>query len=185
MAMTKSLLNTPADTTPNTTIMVNGRGVGAHVGELLIEALNRDSVGQKKPEVPQVCYVQQMGPIQSCDTCMVKVDGKLVRACGTHVSAEMGRVETEGYDVDVAQREAFDRILQNHMLYCTVCDNNNQNCTIHNTVAELDVKHQARPYREKPYEKDMSNPFYVYRYDPQQWHPVRAMRGGLSECAGE
>ncbi len=166
MVITKSLLNTPADTTPNTTIMVNGRGVGAHVGDALIEALNRDAAAQQKNQVPQVCYLQQMGPIQSCDTCMVKVDGKLVRACGTQVSAEMGRIETEGYEVDVAQREAFDRILQNHMLYCTVCDNNNQNCTIHNTVAELDVKHQAREYCEKPYEKDMSNPFY--RYDPQQ-----------------
>ena len=165
MATTKSLLNTPADTTPNTIITVNGRGFGAHVGEVLIEALNRESASQKQDPVPQVCYVPQMGPIQSCDTCMVKVDGKLARACGTQVTAGM-IVETEGYDVDVAQREAFDRILQNHMLYCTVCDNNNQNCTIHNTVAQLDVKHQARPYREKPYEKDMSNPFY--RYDPQQ-----------------
>ena len=150
MAITKSLLNTPADTTPNTILTVNGRAVGAHVGEHLISALNRDSLEQKKDPVPQVCYLPQMGPIQSCDTCMVKVDGKLVRACATPVTANMGRVETEGYEVDVAQREAFDRILQNHMLYCTVCDNNNQNCTIHNTVAQLDVKHQARPYMEKP-----------------------------------
>jgi formate dehydrogenase major subunit len=165
MAISKSLLNTPADTMPNTTIMVNGRAVGAHAGEWLIEALNRDSAAQHDDPIPQVCYLQQMGPIESCDTCMVKVDGKLVRACGTQVTGNM-RVETEGYDVDVAQREAFDRILENHMLYCTVCDNNNQNCTIHNTTAQLDVKHQARPYREKPYEKDMSNPFY--RYDPQQ-----------------
>jgi formate dehydrogenase major subunit len=165
MSLTKSLLNTPADTTPNTSITVNGRAVEAHAGELLIEALNRDSAAQKVAPVPQVCYLPQMGPIQSCDTCMVKVGGKLVRACGTQVAANM-TVETEGFDVDVAQREAFDRILQNHMLYCTVCDNNNQNCTVHNVTAQLDVKHQARPYREKPYEKDLSNPFY--RYDPQQ-----------------
>ena len=71
-----------------------------------------------------------------------------------------------GHRVDVAQREAFDRILQNHELYCTVCDNNNQNCVVHNTTGALDVKHQARPYAPKPYEKDMSNPFY--RYDPDQ-----------------
>ena len=115
--------------------------------------------------MPQVCYVPQMGPIQSCDTCMVKVNGELVRACATKVVAGM-KVETAGETVDIAQREAFDRILQNHMLYCTVCDNNNRNCTIHNTTKELDVKHQARPYTPKPYEKDMSNPFY--RYDPDQ-----------------
>ena len=107
-----------------------------------------------------------MGPIQSCDTCMVQVERRaLLRSCATPVAAGM-KVETEGVEVDIAQREAFDRILQNHMLYCTVCDNNNQNCTVHNATAELDVKHQARPYREKPYEKDDTNPFY--RYDPDQ-----------------
>jgi formate dehydrogenase major subunit len=165
MAPMKSLLNTPADATPDTQLSVNGVSVPARTGELLIEALNRhcEMHGQKK--VPQVCYEPQMGPIQSCDTCMVQVDGKLVRACATQVAAGMS-VATEGEAVDIAQREAFDRILQNHQLYCTVCDNNNQNCTVHNTVAELDVKHQARPYMPKPYEKDMSNPFY--RYDPDQ-----------------
>ncbi len=76
-------------------------------------------------------------------------------------------VLTEGQRVDIAQREAFDRILQNHELYCTVCDNNNQNCTVHNTTADLDVKHQARPYRaEAVCDRTISNPFY--RYDPDQ-----------------
>jgi formate dehydrogenase major subunit len=39
MAIEKALLNTPADTTPNATISVNGRAVGAHAGEWLIEAI--------------------------------------------------------------------------------------------------------------------------------------------------
>ena len=162
----KKLLNTPASVTPDTELVVNGSSVPAHVGELLIDALNRHSAIEDGKQVPQVCYLEQMGPIQSCDTCMVHVDGHgLVRACGTKVQPGM-KVATEGEQVDIAQREAFDRILQNHMLYCTVCDNNNQNCTVHNTTADLDVKHQARPYTTKPYEKDMSNPFY--RYDPDQ-----------------
>jgi formate dehydrogenase major subunit len=161
----KSLLNTPADITPNTQLTIDGLEVPAHAGELLIELLNRRTAVHVQKPVPQVCYLPQMGPIESCDTCMVKVNGELVRACATKVTAGM-KVETAGEAVDIAQREAFDRILQNHMLYCTVCDNNNQNCTIHNTTAVLDVKHQSRPYMPKPYEKDMSNPFY--RYDPDQ-----------------
>src|SRR6202789_1223703 len=165
MAATKSLLNTPADFAPNTQLTIDGIQVPGHAGELLIDLLNRRTAVNVQKAVPQVCYVKQMGPIQSCDTCMVKVDGALVRACSARVVAGM-KVETAGETVDIAQREAFDRILQNHMLYCTVCDNNNQNCTIHNTTADLDVKHQARPYAPKPYEKDMSNPFY--RYDPDQ-----------------
>jgi formate dehydrogenase major subunit len=52
------------------------------------------------------------------------------------------------------------------MLYCTVCDNNNENCTVHNTALALDVQHQKHPYKPKPYEVDYSNPFY--RYDPSQ-----------------
>jgi formate dehydrogenase major subunit len=165
MAITKSLLNTPADHTANTQLIIDGIEVAGHAGGLLIDLLNsRTAVGAQKP-VPHVCYLEQMGPIESCDTCIVQVNGELVRACSTRVAAGM-KVDTASEAVDIAQREAFDRILQNHMLYCTVCDNNNGNCTIHNTTKELDVKHQSRPYTPKPYEKDMSNPFY--RYDPDQ-----------------
>jgi formate dehydrogenase major subunit len=165
MGLMKSLLNTPANHTANTQITIDGLTIPGHAGELLIDLLNRCTVAHGQKPVPQVCYLAQMGPIQSCDTCMVKVNGELVRACATNVVAAM-KVETIGDVVDVAQREAFDRILQNHMLYCTVCDNNNQNCTIHNTTKELDVKHQSRPFTHKPYKQDHSNPFY--RYDPDQ-----------------
>ncbi len=164
MIATKRLLNTPLPDTPDTQITLNGKATPAVDGELLIEALNR-TVGPHGKKVPQLCYLSQMGPIQTCDTCLVSVDGKLARACATPVTAGM-IVATEGETVDIAQREAFDRVLQNHMLYCTVCDNNNQNCTVHNATADLDVKHQSREFTPKPYAKDMSNPFY--RYDPDQ-----------------
>ncbi len=141
-------------------VQIDGVDQAARIGEPLIEALNR--IGRA---IPQVCYHPQLGPIETCDTCMVEVNGKLVRACGTPVAGEMV-VLTQGERVDVAQREAFDRILGNHLLYCTVCDNNNENCTVHNTTAQLGIIHQQRPYRPKPYPIDNSNPFY--RYDPDQ-----------------
>src|SRR5882672_11164984 len=130
------------------------------LNERLIELINR--IGSK---VPQVCYHPQLGPIQTCDTCMVEVDGKLVRACATPVAPGMN-VSTTSARAVAAQREAFDRILGNHMLYCTVCDNNNGNCTVHNTTKLLAVEHQKIPFKTKPYEVDNSNPFY--RYDPDQ-----------------
>jgi formate dehydrogenase major subunit len=129
-------------------------------GESLIDVINRSGL-----KIPQVCYHPQLGPIQTCDTCMVEVDGKLVRACGTAASAGMA-VVTASSRAASAQREAFDRILGNHLLYCTVCDNNNGNCTVHNTTKLLAVEHQKTPYAPKPYPKDFSNPFY--RYDPDQ-----------------
>lgn len=165
MAVTRPLLNTPHDLTPDTQITLDGISVAARTGALLVEVINQYREASRQKPLPQVCYVPQMGPIESCDTCMVQVDGKLSRACGTQITPGMN-VVTASDIVDVAQREAFDRILKNHMLYCTVCDNNNQNCTIHNTTAVLDVKHQSRPFTHKPYPQDMSNAFY--RYDPDQ-----------------
>jgi len=161
----KPLLNTPVVFVPDTTIEVNGGTVAAQSGELLIDALNRTAAMRGETSVPQVCYLKPMGAIGSCDTCMVELNGVLVRACETQVSAGQ-RVLTRSEKADVGQREAFDRLLQNHDLYCTVCDNNNQNCTVHNTTREMKVEHNARPYRKKGYEQDHSNPFY--RYDPEQ-----------------
>lgn len=151
----------PDPTPPATEVIIDGHTVQGLVGEPLIDVINRET----GKELAQVCYLQQLGPIETCDTCMVDVNGQLTRACGTRVEPGM-RVETESVRAQAAQREAFDRILGNHLLYCTVCDNNNQDCTVHNTTALLKVKHQSIPFRQKPYEKDETNPFY--RYDPDQ-----------------
>jgi formate dehydrogenase major subunit len=96
---------------------------------------------------------------------MVEVNGRLVRACATGAGDGMV-VSTASARASAAQVEAFDRILSNHLLYCTVCDNNNGNCTVHNTVKLLAIEHQKIPFRSKPYAVDDSNPFY--RYDPDQ-----------------
>jgi formate dehydrogenase major subunit len=141
-------------------ISIDGTRSVAREGELLVEAILRQK------EIPHICYHSPlMGPIQTCDTCMVEVDGKLVRSCGTKVSAGI-KVVTESDRAKDARSEAFDVILGNHMLYCTVCDNNNENCRVHNTALDLKVEHQEHPFTPKPYEVDMSNPFY--RYDPSQ-----------------
>lgn len=142
------------------TVSVDGVVQQGSADELLIQVINRAGV-----ELPQVCYHPQLGPIQTCDTCMVEVDGELVRACGTKVTPG-SNVTTNSALVKEAQREAFDRLLSNHLLYCTVCDNSNGNCTVHNTTKLLGIDHQNIPFRPKPYPVDNTNPFY--RYDPNQ-----------------
>ena len=148
-------------------VTVNGISLEFTKGERLIDLINNRvrSAGCSAIKLPQVCYHPQLGPIETCDTCMVEVNGKLVRACATEAVDSM-RVETQSPRASAAQREAMDRILANHMLYCTVCDNSNGNCTVHNTTKLLAIEHQQIPFTPKPYEVDASNPFY--RYDPQQ-----------------
>lgn len=141
-------------------ISIDGRSVAATEGELLIEVILREA------EIPHICYHSPlMGPLQTCDTCIVEINGKLARACGATVKDEM-QVLVESKRAKDARAEAFDLILGNHMLYCTVCDNNNQDCRVHDTALEMKVSGQERPFKPKPYEVDMSNPFY--RYDPSQ-----------------
>jgi formate dehydrogenase major subunit len=142
------------------TINLDGQSIEIGQDERLIDVINRAKV-----PLPAVCYHPQLAPLQTCDTCMVEIEGRLVRACATTATHGM-RIQTRSNPALQAQRDAFDRVLSNHMLYCTVCDNNNGNCTVHNTTKLLQVEHQKIPFQPKPYEVDDSSPFY--RYDPSQ-----------------
>jgi formate dehydrogenase major subunit len=141
-------------------VTIDGVVQTAQPDELLIDLINRTGA-----TVPHVCYHPQLGPIETCDTCMVEANGVLVRACATELADGM-TISTKSVKAAAAQVEAFNRILHNHMLYCTVCDNNNGNCTVHNTTKLLGIEHQEIPFENKPYKVDDTNPFY--RYDPNQ-----------------
>lgn len=65
-----------------------------------------------------------------------------------------------------AREEGMDRLLAKHKLYCTVCEHNTGDCTLHNTMVDMHIPIQRYPYTRKPYVKDHSNPFYTY--DPDQ-----------------
>ncbi|MBA2116076.1 formate dehydrogenase subunit alpha [Bremerella alba] len=141
-------------------ILLNGKPVECIVGERLIDVIQRSNV-----ELAAVCYHPQLGPVQTCDTCVVECQGELIRACSTVVQADMD-LSTNSDRAATARRDAFDQLLTSHQLYCTVCDNNNGNCVMHNTTKLLQIEGQTRPFEPKPYEVDESNPFY--RYDPDQ-----------------
>lgn len=128
----------------------------------IIELLNSFEITH-----PQICYLREVDPIETCDTCIVEVNGKLVRSCSTKVQDGM-QIFTKSNRAEAAQMEAVDRILHNHLLYCTVCDNNNGNCKVHNTVAMMEIEQQRYPYEPKCSKDDVdfSHPFY--RYDPNQ-----------------
>ncbi len=138
-------------------IKVDGREVEARGNDSLISVLEDNKV-----YVPHVCYNPYLGPIKTCDTCVVEVNGKLVRACETKVEPSMV-VDTRGERVKQARNKAFKALLRNHNLYCTLCDNNND-CELHEAVSRLGIYSQR--FVPKPYEVDDSNPFYVY--DPKQ-----------------
>ena len=80
-------------------ILIDGVTQLIQPGERLIDVINRSGA-----KLPQVCHHPQLGPIQTCDTCMVETDGRLVRACAATVSAGMV-VSTNSGTAAAAQRE--------------------------------------------------------------------------------
>ncbi|BAB59385.1 formate hydrogenase [Thermoplasma volcanium GSS1] len=116
-------------------------------------------------DIPHICYHPSLGPINTCDTCLVDMNGKIVRSCSTYLE-QGAKIDYNSNRVLELQREAVQRMLHNHDLYCTVCDNNNGDCPLHNAVHDLEIDNQKYPYEPKPYPVDDSNPFYVY--DPNQ-----------------
>ncbi len=144
-------------------VKIDGTEYEAPEGSKILDILIQNGI-----EIPQICHVPEVDPIQTCDTCIVEVNGKLQRSCSTAAENGMSISLTSGR-VKEAQTEAMDRLLENHLLYCTVCDNNNGNCTLHNTAEMMGIEHQKYPYTPKDDSKcavDMSHPFY--RYDPNQ-----------------
>lgn len=143
-------------------ITINGELYEAAPGMTVLDVMNLAGM-----QHPQICHVPEVDPIQTCDTCIVEVDGKLSRACSTPAAGGM-KVRTGTEAAEAARTEGMDRLLENHLLYCTVCDNNNGNCKLHNTAEMMGIEHQKYPYRPKvdPSGVDMSHPFY--RYDPNQ-----------------
>src|ERR1700686_4848607 len=97
-------------------ISIDGTSHDVAAGDRLVDVINRAGV-----PLSQVCYLPILGPIQTCDTCIIEVNGELVRACATAAASGM-KVSTTAGRAHAARAEAFDRILRNHDLYCTVCD---------------------------------------------------------------
>jgi formate dehydrogenase major subunit len=145
-------------------ILINGQEIKAHHDQSVFEIAKANS----DVYIPGICSYQPqlgIGVIQTCDTCMVEINGEIKRACATQAEPGM-KVETLSDKSKAAQLEAMSRILKNHELYCTVCDNNNGNCEVHNTAEHLGIEHQKYAFEAKPYPPDNSHP--MYRYEPDQ-----------------
>ena len=89
-------------------IKLNQETVSANTDDSILTAALRHGV-----EIPHVCYEPMLGPLQTCDTCLVELDGVLVRACATTLY-QGASVETRTDHARAAQIEAAQRILQNH-----------------------------------------------------------------------
>ncbi|HET6792987.1 MAG TPA: NADH-quinone oxidoreductase subunit NuoG [Acidimicrobiales bacterium] len=102
------------------TILLDGRPVAAHPGEMIIAAAERAGT-----YIPRFCYHPRMKPVGMCRMCLVEVKGprgfSLQPACFLAV-AEGQEVVTDSEKVRKAQDGVLEFLLVNHPLDCPVCD---------------------------------------------------------------
>lgn len=140
-------------------VTLNGKRLHVRSNQTVMDVMTENNV-----DVPSLCYHPSLGPIETCDTCIINVNGKLVRACSTQIE-DADVISTHDEESHEAQLLGLDRVLGNHELYCTICDYNNGDCEIHNTVKEMQLQHQDTPFESKHYQVDRNS---FYRYDPDQ-----------------
>ena len=115
----------PRDTDPSGTastvcVTVNGTGIQANPGELLIDACERTGT-----YIPRFCHHPRMKPVGMCRMCLVEVDtGRgpaLQPSCMLAVVDGM-TVETGTGLTKKVQEGILEFLLVNHPLDCSVCD---------------------------------------------------------------
>ena len=68
-------------------------------------------------DIPTLCYLEKCGPLNSCQVCLVKINGRLVPACGTPAQAGMV-IESETDEVHEARRTALELLFSEHVGDC-------------------------------------------------------------------
>lgn len=94
------------------TITIDGRAVEVRPGESVLAAARRLGI-----DIPTLCYLEKCGPLNTCQVCLVRLNGKLVPSCGTKVAPGMA-IESETEEVHEARRTALELLFSDHVGDC-------------------------------------------------------------------
>jgi ferredoxin len=94
------------------TITIDGRPVEVQPGESLLAAARKLAI-----DIPTLCYLEKCGPLNSCQVCLVKFNGKLVPSCGTKAAPGMV-IESETEEIHEARRTALELLFSDHVGDC-------------------------------------------------------------------
>jgi ferredoxin len=96
----------------NFPITIDGHSVQVAPGESVLGAARKLGI-----DIPTLCYLEKCGPLNTCQVCLVKLNGKLVPSCGTKVAPGMV-VESDTTEVHEARRTALELLFSDHVGDC-------------------------------------------------------------------
>src|SRR5262249_36851385 len=135
-------------------LTINGQGVEAEKGKLLIEVARQNGI-----EIPAFCYYEGLSLQAACRMCLVEVEKtpKLQVGCTLPVADGMV-VRTESDVVKQARKGTLEFLLTNHPLDCPVCDKGGE-CELQDMVFRYGAGESRFTERK-------------VHVDEQQWSPV-------------
>lgn len=96
-----------------------------------------DAARKVQINIPTLCKHPDVDPSAGCGMCIVKVGGRIMRACSTPVAEGM-EVITSDEELKDIRKTVLKLILSNHPNDCLNCSRNNQ-CELQNMTAELGI----------------------------------------------
>ena len=93
-------------------ITIDGHEAVVEAGQTVLGAARNLGI-----DIPNLCYLEKCGPLNSCLVCLVKINGKLVPSCGTKVEPGM-KIESETTEVHEARRTALELLFSEHVGDC-------------------------------------------------------------------
>ena len=94
------------------TITIDQQPVTVTAGDSVLTAARKLGL-----DIPTLCYLEKCGPLNTCQVCLVKWNGKLVPSCGTKVAPGMV-IESETGEVHEARRTALELLFSDHVGDC-------------------------------------------------------------------
>jgi hypothetical protein len=94
------------------TLRIDGRDVAVAPGQTVLAAARQLGL-----DIPTLCHLEKCGPLTTCLVCLVKINGRLVPACGTVATPGLV-VESETEEVHAARRTALELLFSDHVGDC-------------------------------------------------------------------
>jgi predicted molibdopterin-dependent oxidoreductase YjgC len=138
-------------------LTIDGSEVEVPEGTTILKAAEAAGI-----RIPTLCYHKRLPPIESCNMCIVEIEGEteLVNSCAAPVSE--GLVVTTNSKALHEQRTAnLKKILKHHPLDCPICDRAGE-CELQDIVYELGI--QDVPYEPRKIKRDDTYSTTLIRY---------------------
>jgi predicted molibdopterin-dependent oxidoreductase YjgC len=138
-------------------LTIDGSEVEVPEGTTILKAAEAAGI-----RIPTLCYHKRLPPIESCNMCIVEIEGETepVNSCAAPVSE--GLVVTTNSKALHEQRTAnLKKILKHHPLDCPICDRAGE-CELQDIVYELGIRDV--PYEPRKIKRDDTYSTTLIRY---------------------